>query len=46
MNDFDLDLIDELCSSFCMLSTSQNTDENDMKYVNESQIVSNHKHTS
>ncbi|CAF1235427.1 unnamed protein product [Rotaria sp. Silwood1] len=41
MDDFDVDLIDELCSSFCTPCTSQNT-----KNTNESLVLSNRKRTS
>jgi hypothetical protein len=41
MDDFDLDLVDELCSSFCTPCTSQNT-----KNPNESSLKSNRKRTS
>ncbi|CAF1447721.1 unnamed protein product [Rotaria sordida] len=47
MDDFDLDLIDELCSSFFTPCTSQNTkNENDTKNTNESLLTSNRKRTS
>jgi hypothetical protein len=42
-DDFDLDLVDELCSSFCTPCTSQNTNT---KNANESSVVSNRKRTS
>lgn len=42
MDDFDLDLVDELCSSFCTPCTSQNQP----KYGNESTSKSNRKRTS
>jgi hypothetical protein len=46
MDDFDLDLVDELCSSFCTPCTSQNTNENTTKNANESSVISNRKRTS
>ncbi|CAF4907602.1 unnamed protein product [Rotaria sp. Silwood1] len=47
MDDFDVDLIDELCSSFCTPCTSQNTkNDNDTKNTNESLVLSNRKRTS
>jgi hypothetical protein len=46
MDDFDLDLIDELCSSFCTPCTSQNTNENSTKKANQSSLKSNRKRTS
>jgi hypothetical protein len=45
MDDFDLDLVDELCSSFCTPCTSQNTNENNRKNANEALSVSNRKRT-
>ncbi|CAF4838058.1 unnamed protein product [Rotaria sp. Silwood2] len=47
MDDVDLDLIDELCSSFCTPCTSQNTkNENDTNNTNESLLSSNRKRAS
>jgi hypothetical protein len=46
MDDFDLDLVDELCSSFCTPCTSQNINEHRMKNPNESISSSNRKRTS
>jgi hypothetical protein len=46
MDDLDLDLIDELCSSFCTPCTSQNTNEPNTKTANESFSISNRKRTS
>jgi hypothetical protein len=42
MDDFDLDLVDELCSSFCTPCTSQNTRTN----ANPSSVRSSRKRTS
>ena len=42
MDDFDLDLVDELCSSFSTSRSRQNMNEN----VNESSIKSNRKRLS
>ena len=46
MEDFDLDLIDELCSSFCTPCTSQKSNEKTFKTNNESSVKSNRKRTS
>lgn len=46
MDDFDLDLIDELCSSFCTPCTSQNTNDKMSKSRYESPLLSNRKRTS
>jgi len=46
MDDFDLDLVDELCSSFCTPCTSQKANENTTKNANESFLISNRKRTS
>lgn len=46
MDDFDLDLIDELCSSFCAPSASQKLNESISKINNGSSVKSNRKRTS
>lgn len=46
MEDFDLDLVDELCSSFCTPCTSQNTNANNTKNANDSLVVPSRKRTS
>ncbi|CAF2035804.1 unnamed protein product [Rotaria magnacalcarata] len=46
MDDFDFDLIDELCSSFCTPRTSQKTNETNTPSVNESLSLSIQKRTS
>lgn len=46
MDDFDFDLVDELCSSFCTPCLSQETKENGTPRANESLRLSGRKRTS
>ncbi len=46
MEDFDLDLIDELCSSFCTPSLSQKSNDSNAKTPKHSSAKSNRKRTS
>jgi hypothetical protein len=46
MDDFDLDLVDELCSSFCVPHPSEAPDDYTLKCVDNSSTMSSRKRTS